>query len=91
MQATIDIPDELLRRARSQATADGISFREFLIAAIERRLAPEKKKTRRPPPTIGDPDGPPIGLLSREQIDEAMFPIEHYRDGLDWALRKAKP
>ena len=73
MRTTVELPDDLLKRAKSRAAADGISLREFFIGAVERQLAPAKVKTRRPPPTIGDPNGPRIGLLTREQIDEAMF------------------
>jgi hypothetical protein len=72
MRTTIELPDELLRRAKSRAAAGGISLREFFIEAIERSLTPPKK-TRRPPPAIGAATAPRIGVLTPEQIDEAMF------------------
>ena len=72
MRTTIELPDELLRRAKSRAAASGISMREFFIDAIERRLAPAKK-IRRAPPAIGSASAPRIRVLTPEQIDEAMF------------------
>ena len=73
MRTTIELPDELLSRAKSRAALAGQSLREFFIQAVEQRLAAESKKTRRAPPEIGSPDAPKIRLLTPEQIDEAMF------------------
>lgn len=73
MRTTIELPDELLRMAKSRAALSGISLRQFFIEAVEQRLTPPKHKVRRDPPTIGSADGPKIGDLTREQIDEAMF------------------
>jgi len=73
MRTTIELPDDLLTRAKSRAALDGISLKEFFVQAIEHKLTPEKRKTRRPPPAIGSPDAPRIGVLTPEQMDEAMF------------------
>lgn len=73
MRTTIELPDELLRQAKSTAALEGISLREFFVLAVQNRLAPEKKKVRREPPMIGDSDEPVMKSLTREQIDEAMF------------------
>jgi hypothetical protein len=73
MRTTIELPDDLLIRAKSRAALAGISLRELFIQAVEQRLTPEKKKVRRPPPAIGSADAPRIGILTPEQIDEAMF------------------
>jgi hypothetical protein len=73
MRTTIELPDQLLMEAKSRAALSGISLREFFIAAIEQKLAPEKKKVRRAPPVIGNAKARPIGVLTPEQIDEAMF------------------
>ena len=43
------------------------------IRAIQQKLAAEKKKVRRAPPAVGSADGPRVGILTPEQIDEAMF------------------
>ena len=73
MRTTIELPDELLTRAKIEAVSSGISLREFFIQAVQQKLAPERKKIRRDPPSIGSYDAPIMQPLSREQIDEAMF------------------
>jgi hypothetical protein len=72
MRTTVELPDELLAEAKSRAALEGLSLREFFIAAVKQKLAPPPRKLRRPPPVIGK-DGPPIPDLTREQTDEAMF------------------
>jgi hypothetical protein len=70
MRTTIELPDELLERARRQAADSGVTLKELFISALERRLA-IPAKVRRDPPTV---DGPAsMRLLTREEIDEAMF------------------
>jgi hypothetical protein len=71
----VEFPDALLHRARTKAQQSGLTLRELLIQALELRLAePAPKKIRRDPPSISSDEGSPArGLLSREQIDEAMF------------------
>lgn len=72
MRTTIELPDELLIKAKRKAAESGVSLRQFFIEAVEQKLTPTKK-TRRPPPTIGSADSSRIGVLTAEQIDEAMF------------------
>ena len=67
------MPDELLARAKSSAAINGISLRQFFIEAVQSRLTPEKRKTRKVPPSLGDADERPMRTLTREQIDEALF------------------
>ncbi len=73
MRTTIELPDVLLMQAKSRAALRGISLKDFFIEAIGKAVAPEKAKVRRPPPTVPGPRNPRVGLLTREQIDEAMF------------------
>ena len=73
MRTTIELPDELLVKAKSRAALAGVSLREFFIEAVEQKLAPVTKKIRRDPPVIGGPNAPRIGILTPEQIDDAMF------------------
>lgn len=73
MRTTIELPDELLAQAKVVAAVSGISLRQFFVEAVQQKLSPEKRKVRRDPPMIGDPNGPPMQPLTREQIDEAMF------------------
>jgi hypothetical protein len=73
MRTTIELPDELLARAKSGASLNGITLRQFFIEAVQARLAPQKRKLRKAPPAIGDAHAPRMTALTREQIDEAMF------------------
>jgi hypothetical protein len=73
MRTTVELPDELLSRARSAAALKGISLRQFFIEAVHQRLSPERAKVRRAPPSVGDATAPPLRAITREQIDEAMF------------------
>jgi hypothetical protein len=73
MRTTVELPDELLAKAKSQAALKGVSLKQFFIQAIEQKLAPENAKVRRAPPAIGSARGRRIGVLTREQIGEAMF------------------
>jgi hypothetical protein len=73
MRTTVELPDELLNRAKSHAALSGVSLKEFFIEAIEHRLAPRSQKTRRPPPAIGNPKARRIQVLTPEQIDKTMF------------------
>ncbi len=73
MRTTVELPDNLLKQAKTQAAATGVSLRQFFVEAIELRLNHQAAKTRRAPPVIGGPNAPRLGVLTPEQIDEAMF------------------
>jgi len=73
MRTTIELPDELLALAKSNAALNGISLRQFFIEAVKSRLAPDRRKLRKAPPAIGDDHAPRMTILTRKQIDEAMF------------------
>ncbi len=73
MRTTVELPDELLTRAKVRASASGVSLKQFFIAAIERSLEPANGKARRTPPVIGSRNARSIGVLTAKQIDEAMF------------------
>jgi hypothetical protein len=73
MRTTIELPDELLSQAKVRASSAGIPLRQLFIEAVQQRLAPPVKKVRRPPPEIGSPDAPRIGILTADQIDESLF------------------
>jgi hypothetical protein len=44
MRTTVELPDELLMRAKSHAAVAGLSLKEFCIEALESRLAGEHRK-----------------------------------------------
>jgi hypothetical protein len=73
MRTTIELPDELLARAKRRAALEGIALKQFFIQAIQQALAPKRPKVRRPAPEIGSPGSRSIGILTPERIDEAMF------------------
>lgn len=73
MRTTVELPDELMVRAKLNATESGLSLKEFFIAAIENKLASRPNKIRRSPPQIGSPDSPAVGVLTPDQIDQVMF------------------
>ena len=73
MRTTIEVPDDLLVQAKSLAALAGVTLREYFIEALRQKLAPPAGKVRRPPPEIGSADSPRIGVLTADQIDEAMF------------------
>jgi hypothetical protein len=79
MRTTIELPDELLKRAKSRAALEGVSLKEFFVEAVEQKLTPPVKKRRLEIPAIST-GGPPIPDLTPEQIAEAMIPIEPYVD-----------
>ena len=72
MRTTIELPDDLLKRAKSRAAISGVSLRQFFITAIEHELNPPPIKTRRELPVIGG-KGPKMKDLTREQLDEIFF------------------
>lgn len=72
MRTTVELPDELLEAVRRHAAQQGVSLKEFFIAAVRQSLAPTKK-VRRDPPQVGSKEGPPIPDLTLEQIDDALF------------------
>ena len=72
MRTTIELPDELLTQAKSRAALSGVSLKDFFISAIEQKLA-AGTKLRTNPPVVGSPNARPIGVLTAEQVDEAMF------------------
>jgi hypothetical protein len=64
MRTVIELPDELAARAKHATALDGLSLGQ---------LAPEKRKVRKDPPAIGDKNSAHMAILSRKQIDEAIF------------------
>ena len=79
MRTTIELPDELLARAKSRAALDGVSLKKFFIEAVEQKLAPPQVKKRRLEIPVISTGGPMIPDLTPEQIEETMFgPIDEF-------------
>lgn len=43
MKTTLEIQDTVFRRAKAEAAGRGLSFREFVTAAVREKLAPRKR------------------------------------------------
>ena len=72
MRTTIELPDDLLKRAKSEAALSGVSLKEFFISAVEAKLQPVQKKGRLQFPLIPG-TGEVLPLATREEIEEAIF------------------
>lgn len=70
MRTTIELPDELLARAKSRAGLEGMSLKEFFIEAVAQKLG--QKKSRRDPPVLST-GGRPLPDLTPEQLEQAYL------------------
>ncbi|MGH8006206.1 MAG: hypothetical protein ACREQ3_04275, partial [Candidatus Binatia bacterium] len=52
MRTTIDIPEPLYQRAKTQAVKRGTSFKALVLKALEHELSPEQ------PPELVEPEVP---------------------------------
>jgi len=48
MKTTLEIPDTILRRAKSAAAQQGIPLREFVTEAVKEKLASDAKAAEKP-------------------------------------------
>lgn len=48
MRTTLELPDELLKRAKIEAVERGVSLKELIGTALARELAPDSAVPRRP-------------------------------------------
>ena len=71
MRTTVELPDELLTRAKTRAAIDGVSIKVLFIQALEQKLAETPVKPRLDPPVLRT--GGSKFDVTRKQIDEAMF------------------
>ncbi len=75
MRTTIELPDELMTRAKVRAAEEGITLKDLFVSAVEKSLSSPKKKARLPLPILIT--GGPVRNATREEIAEAMSPIAH--------------
>jgi hypothetical protein len=60
MRTTIDLPEELLRKARSRAALEGVKFKDLIASFVQDGLrrgkpsapAERTRRARRPPPPV---------------------------------------
>jgi hypothetical protein len=81
MRTTIELPDELMTRAKVKAAQEGISLKEFFISALGGYLSspPAARKRRTGIPTITT-GGTVVRDLTRDEMAEAMLPIRRDLD-----------
>jgi hypothetical protein len=75
MRTTVDLPDALFKRVKSEAALRGMRLREFIAQALEQSLAGHRddlKSRRVRLPLIRGSGGPPINL-TREQVDAGIW------------------
>lgn len=77
MRTTIDIPDEILKKAKIKAVEDGISLKDFFLNALEKQLG-EKRK-----PLAEAPWKKLKGKGSAESLNPEDSGFEGY-SGPDW-------
>jgi hypothetical protein len=81
MRTTIEVPDDLLTRAKVRAALDGITLKQLFVNALERQVAdPSRRKHRNGPPVMSAPG---FREPATEEITEAMFPIEYINEQLE--------
>ncbi|HTQ09613.1 MAG TPA: hypothetical protein VMI31_06035 [Fimbriimonadaceae bacterium] len=75
MRTTIDLPDDLLRRAKATAALRGMKLKDLITSFVERGLGqPEVSSSTRPakrklPDTIRRGTGTPIPAMTNGEIE----------------------
>jgi hypothetical protein len=75
MKTTLDMDDDLMRRAKIQAAADGVPLRAFVEEALRARLlpAPASRKPFRVALPIVEGTGPPaVDIADRDALYDLM-------------------
>jgi len=81
VKTTVELPDELARRAREHARAHGLTLRELIERGLREQLRPDRDRAsyRWEPVTAGEPgdpfpDRPPHELAYDGQLGSAPQP-----------------
>lgn len=88
MRTTIDIPDDLLRRAKAVAALRGIKLKDLISGLIEQGLSPRPKETeargqKRPVPVTITAEGLKIKPLTNAEIEDIFMQEDMERLGLN--------
>ena len=83
MKTTVEIPDELYRRLKSQAALEGRTIKAFLLDAVKAKLGDAKKSVEEPgwKAVFGKADKQDMADLQRI-IDEEFSQIDYASWGL---------
>jgi hypothetical protein len=87
MRTTIDLPDDLMRRAKATAAIRGMKLKELFEEILRKALAPVPSQPtlgqKRPLPATVVLPGGPIKAMSNAEIDEMFVREELEKYGLD--------
>jgi hypothetical protein len=76
MRTTVDLPDDLLRRAKSTAALRGMKLKDLIAAFVESGLQQtatyEARQVRKLPTFIREATGNPIPAFSNAEIAEIL-------------------
>lgn len=73
MRTTIDLPDELYRRAKAEAAFRGRKFKELVEEGLQRLLSPAPPE-QKPAPSLHDLMQDCCGIVSQAPADYASNP-----------------
>ena len=79
MRTTIDLPEDLLRRAKAVAALRGMKLKDLITALVEQGLGrptakvPEEVGRKGPLPKFVLDAGSPITSLTNDQIEELLL------------------
>ena len=84
MRTTIDLPEDLFRRAKSRAALEGLKLKDFIATCLEQRLARGSAsetvaRQRSPVPLARPATGRTLPLLGSEDIEALLLQedLEH--------------
>lgn len=77
MRTTIDLPDDLLRRAKIHAAEKGVTLKEVFAAGLEKELSEAKREPRRkgmgrPVPVVIEGKGWAFPFRTNAELFEAV-------------------
>jgi hypothetical protein len=90
MRTTLDLPDDILRRAKIEAVERGSTLRQLVIDALQREMTggerPRKRLTRPPIKLASDA---PLRRLSPEAVKRLdAEDLQRYEEGKARAVRR---
>ena len=77
MRTTVDLPDELSRRLKSEAALRGVKMKDLLTDFIRKGLKQEQASTEKPspkkaPPTISKKHTVPVKAYTNTELQEIL-------------------
>lgn len=75
MKTTLDMDDDLMRRAKQQAAADGVTLRTFVEDALRARMlqaSPRRKTFKLDLPVVHGHAPPAVDIADREALYDLM-------------------